>query len=398
MNERERFLSILVAGLLVATGVWWGFGKYNKAIGSRQNQIDQLVTAQAKLNEKRLQGEFANRQMGEYVLRSLPGDPEQAQSQYQQWLLDLVHDSDLTETLVDANSSRRIGDLYQLLDFRVRGNSDVPGVLKLMYSFYSKDYLHRIRDLSLRKNRQGGFQLEMSIDAIALLGAPNELPNREDTSWRIDGDLASYLDPIMNRNLYEPPNQAPKFGGRSELEAIVGRDTPTPLAFNDPDGHGMRYELVDGPYEFVSIDSRSGTLRIRSDETTEFDVTVRATDDGYPNRSSEQRLVVKVLDPPPPEPEPEPPVGFDDASQTVLTALVQGRNEWTAWLHVRTKDETIKLGIGDAFEIGTVAGSVVSVNARSVILDVAGNELELQPSGNLLEAAKSISTNSQAAP
>ena len=398
MNERERFLSILVAGLLVATGVWWGFGKYNKAIGSRQNQIDQLVTAQAKLNEKRLQGEFANRQMGEYVLRSLPGDPEQAQSQYQQWLLDLVHDSDLTETLVDANSSRKIGDLYQLLDFRVRGNSDVPGVLKLMYSFYSKDYLHRIRDLSLRKNRQGGFQLEMSIDAIALLGAPNELPNREDTSWRIDGDLASYLDPIMNRNLYEPPNQAPRFGGRSELEAIVGRDTPTPLAFNDPDGHGMRYELVDGPYEFVSIDSRSGTLRIRSDETTEFDVTVRATDDGYPNRSSEQRLVVKVLDPPPPEPEPEPPVGFDDASQTVLTALVQGRNEWTAWLHVRTKDETIKLGIGDAFEIGTVAGSVVSVNARSVILDVAGNELELQPSGNLLEAAKSISTNSQAAP
>lgn len=398
MNERERFLSILVAGLLVATGVWWGFGKYNKAIGSRQNQIDQLVTAQAKLNEKRLQGEFANRQMGEYVLRSLPGDPEQAQSQYQQWLLDLVHDSDLTETLVDANSSRKISDLYQLLDFRVRGNSDVPGVLKLMYSFYSKDYLHRIRDVSLRKNRQGGFQLEMSIDAIALLGAPNELPTREDTSWRIDGDLASYLDPIMNRNLYEPPNQAPKFGGRSELEAIVGRDTPTPLAFNDPDGHGMRYELVDGPYEFVSIDSRSGTLRIRSDETTEFDVTVRATDDGYPNRSSEQRLVVKVLDPPPPEPEPEPPVGFDDASQTVLTALVQGRNEWTAWLHVRTKDETIKLRIGDAFEIGTVAGSVVSVNARSVILDVAGNELELQPSGNLLEAAKSISTNSQAAP
>ena len=45
MNERERFLSILVAGLLVATGVWWGFGKYNKAIGSRQNQIDKIGRA-----------------------------------------------------------------------------------------------------------------------------------------------------------------------------------------------------------------------------------------------------------------------------------------------------------------------------------------------------------------
>jgi len=398
MNERERFLSILVAGLLVATGVWWGFGKYNAAIESRQSQIDQLVTTQAQLNEKRLQGEFANRQMGEYMLRSLPGDPEQAQSQYQQWLLDLVHDSDLTEALVDANSSRTIGGLYQLLDFRIRGNSDVPGVLKLMYSFYSKDYLHRIRDLSLRKNRQGGFQLELSIDAIALLGAPNELPTREDASWRIQGELADYLDPIMNRNLYEPPNQPPRFSGQSQLEAVVGRDTPAPLAFNDPEGQSMRYELVEGPYEFVSIDSRSGTLRIRSDQTTQFDVTVRATDDGYPSRSSEHRLLVKVLDPPPPEPEPEPPVGFDDASQTVLTALVQGRDEWTAWLHVRTKDETIKLKVGDAFEIGTVQGMVKSVSPRSVVMTVAGADLELQPSGNLLDAVSAISTTIQPVP
>lgn len=395
MNERERFLSILVAGLLIATGVWWCFGNYNQAIQSRQNQIDQLVTTQAQLNEKRLLGELANRQMGEYMLRSLPGEPEQAQSKYQQWLLDLVQGSDLTQALVDANSSRTIGGLYQLLDFRVRGNSDVPGVLKLMYSFYSKDYLHRIRDLSLLKNRQGGFQLEMSIDVIALLGAPNDLPLREEPSWRIDGDLAAYLDPIMNRNLYEPPNQPPKFGGRSEVEAIVGRDTPTPLAFKDPDGHRMRYELVEGPYEFVSIDSSSGTLRIRSDQTAEFDVTVRATDNGYPSRSSEQRLVVKVLDPPPPEPEPEPPAGFDDASQTVLTALVQGRNEWTAWLHVRTKDETIKLKVGDTFEIGSILGSVKSVSARSAILEVAGSTLELEPSGNLLEAASAISTSIQ---
>lgn len=398
MNERERFLSILVAGLLVATGVWWGTGKYNSAVKSRQTQIEQLEATQMQLKEKRLQGEFANRQMGEYMLRSLPGDPEQAKSKYQQWLLDLVQASGLSEALVDANSSRSIGGLYQLLDFRVRGNSDVPGVLELMHAFYSKDYLHRIRDLSLRKNRQGGFQIEMSIDAIALLGAPNDLPSRDDPSWRVDGDFASYLDPIMNRNLYEPPNQAPRFGGRAEVEAIVGRDTPTPLAFKDPDGHGIRYELVDGPYEFVSLDSRSGTLRIRSDEITEFDVTVRATDDGYPNRSSDQRLVVKVLDPPPPPPPPEPPVGFDDASQTVLTALVQGRNEWTAWLHVRTKDETIKLKIGEEFEIGTIKGTVKSVNSRSAILEVAGTELELQPAGNLLEAAQSISTNTPPSP
>ncbi|MCH1494444.1 MAG: hypothetical protein L7U72_04380, partial [Rubripirellula sp.] len=85
-------------------------------------------------------------------------------------------------------------------------------------------------------------------------------------------------------------------------------------------------------------------------------------------------------------------------SQTVLTALVQGRNEWTAWLHVRTKDETIKLKVGDSFEIGTVKGSVKSVNARSVILDVEGNDIELRPSGNLLDSANSIATSLPAVP
>ena len=75
MTERERFLSILVGGLLAITLVWWGFGKYNAAVKSRNNQIAQLQQQQQKLNEQRLQGEYANRQMGEYMIRSLPGEP-----------------------------------------------------------------------------------------------------------------------------------------------------------------------------------------------------------------------------------------------------------------------------------------------------------------------------------
>ena len=93
MTERERFLSIFVGGLLAVALVWWGFGKYNTAVKSRTNQIAELQQQQQKLNEQRLQGEYANRQMGEYLIRSLPGDPEQAQSQYQQWLLDMVQEN-----------------------------------------------------------------------------------------------------------------------------------------------------------------------------------------------------------------------------------------------------------------------------------------------------------------
>lgn len=394
MTERERFLAMLVGGLLAVAAVWWGFSKYSTAVTTRSNQIIRLQQEQLKLNEQRLQGEFANRQMGEYRIRSLPGDPERAQSHYQQWLLDLVQANGLSKALVDANSSRQIAGLYQLLDFRVRGNADVPNLIGMMYAFYAKDYLHRIRDMSIRRTREGDFQVEISIDAVALLGTPVDLPSREGRSWRVDGDLASYRDPIMNRNLYEPPNQAPRFAGRPDVEAVVGRDTPIPLSFTDPEGHAIEYEIIEAPEEFVRLDERSGTLRVRSDQTREFEVKVLAVDRGYPSRSSEPlTLKVRVVDPPPPEPEPPPKLAFDDATQTVLTALVQGRDEWTAWMHVRTRDQTLRLRVGDAFEIGSLKGTVVEVTPRYVMLEIDDRKFELRPSGNLSEAVKTAEPN-----
>jgi hypothetical protein len=388
MNERERFLSILVGGLLVGYVLWWGFGKYDSALKQRNSQIANLTNEQQRLTEQRLQGEYANRQMGEYVVRSLPGNPERAQSKYQQWLLDLVQANKLSGFDVDRNNSRPIGGLYQQIDFRVQGDTNMENFVNLLHAFYAKDYLHRIRDLSLRPNREGGYQVELLIDVIALLRAPDDLPARNDPSWRVDGNVTAYTDPIMNRNFFKPPNQAPLYNGRPGVEAIVGRDTPIPLTFKDAEGHDIRYEFVDVPPEFVRLDPRSGTLRINSDEKRQFELLLRAIDNGYPRRSTEQKLTVNVVDPPPPPAPPPAKLEFDDATQTVLTALVQGRDEWTAWMHVRTRDQTLRLKVGDGFEIGSLKGKVVEVTPRFVMLEIDGRRFTLKPAGNLSEAAK----------
>ena len=65
-------------------------------------------------------------------------------------------------------------------------------------------------------------------------------------------------------------------------------------------------------------------------------------------------------------------------SKTVLTGLVQGRGEWTAWLNVRTRDKTLKLRVGDSFEIGSVKGKVVEVSSRSAVLEAEGQKFELK--------------------
>jgi len=388
MNQRERILAIAVGGLLGVVVLNWGFGKYKSALRLRNNQITNLTQEQTRLSEQVLQGEYANRQMGEYMVRSLPGDPERAESEYQQWLLDWVHANGLGKPTVDKNSSRPIGGLYQQIDFRVQGNTDIPQLIRLMHTFYAKDYLHRIRDLTVQPTREGDFRLEMSIDAIALASAPLELPDRTEPSWKVDPDVTAYLDPIMNRNLYEPPNGAPRFDGQPVIEAIVGRESPASLSFRDPEGHELRYEFADTPPDGVQLDERSGTLRINSPDKRQFEVLVRAIDNGNPKRSTEQRLTVNVVDPPPPPPEPEEQLAFDDSTQTVLTALVQGRKESTAWLDVRTKAKTIKLRPGDQFEIGRLKGTVIEATPDHVMLEVDGRKFMLEPGDNLGEAAK----------
>ena len=228
----------------------------------------------------------------------------------------------------------------------------------------------------------------MNVDVISLVNAPDDLPERKEPSYRVDADAESYVAAIMNRNFYEPPNQPPRYSGGRSIEAIVGRESPTPLTFKDPEGHDVRFELAEGPQEFVRLDSRSGTLRVNSDVTQEFELLVRAIDSGYPQKTTEQTITVRVVDPPPPPVEPPPKPSFDDASQTVLTALLQAGGEWTAWMHVRTRDETLKLKIGDAFEIGTLKGTVYDVNPRYATLEIDGRRFELRPSGNLGVAAK----------
>ena len=393
MSHRERLLAIAVGGLLVALLLSWGLGKYRTALANRRAGLAAQQNRQQQIQQQLINGEFANRYMGEYLVRSLPANPEKAKSRYKKWLLETVVSNQIDQPTVSANNSRSIGGLYQRFEFRVSGKTEMPNFVELIYDFYAKDYLHRIRDFALTPMKDGGFKLDMSIDAIALLAAPGDLPDRTKPAWRVEHDLAVYRDQILNRNFFEPPNQPPKYNGQPVVETVLGSGAPTPLTFEDPDDHPIQYEFVEPPPEFVSLDQQSGMLKVLAEEKQEFDIHVRATDAGFPSRSIEQTLTVKIVDPPP-KPKVETKPSFDDASQTLLTGLVQGGGEWTAWMNVRTRGKTLKLRVGDQFEIGTVKGTVTDVTARHVTLEIDGEKVILRQGGVLSEAVQQSEGNS----
>ncbi len=387
MTSREKILTFGVGGILILAGFQYAWMQYQSAAAARQERVAALDQQLFEAREKLLEGAYADRMMGEYLIRSLPSDPQIARADYVRWLYDIIPLVDLREPDVRPTNLVASGDLYQQHGFSVKGKTDYRGWLELLYLFYSKDYLHRISSLSLTPIRDGFIQVDLKIDAIGLIAAHPELPPPQEPSLLVDSFMG-YEEPILNRNFFSPPNQPPEFRSPARMTVNVGEPASLSLAAEDPEKHRLRYSVVGDSPAGLELDSQTGAIRWRPDSLGTHSLVVRVTDDGYPAQSSEQTFELAVVDPPPP-PKPEVTPGFDDATQTVLTGLVKGGGDWTAWMNVRTKGTTLKLRPGDKFEIGKLSGTVVDVNARFATLEIDGKRFELRQAGNLAEAARS---------
>ncbi|WP_404307380.1 hypothetical protein [Neorhodopirellula lusitana] len=459
MNQRERYLAIGVGGLLVVVLAQWCFTQYRDAVQFRQNRLSSLTSEAETMQMRWLAGAEAERQLGEYKVRSLSSNPQVAQNSYQSWLLDTVRATGIQDAVVDPVSDVPVGDLYRRFAFRVSGKTDLPGVIDLVYAVQAHDQLHRIRELLFAPVRQSGRRVKedaaatedmlsivMVIDAISLniADAKPTVPT-EEPSWRISQSYEQYQQDILNRNFFEPPNQPPRYRGDERLVATMGRSNEFKFQFEDPEGDSIEVKvegdlppwaswnqdsqrLVVTPpappkkpepaktaegsapaeesdyADTNSADSDAGDSNsAESDSSADsdppasdtpsdtpaapkpaqpFSFELVAIDNGYPNRQSTRTVTIT----PQVAPIPPPPVireGFDDSTQTFLTALVQGRDDWTAWMSVRTRGKTLKLKIGDEFEIGSVSGKVTAVSNRSVTLEIDGQPYELKPAQKL---------------
>ncbi|MCM2371684.1 hypothetical protein [Aporhodopirellula aestuarii] len=414
MTQRERYLSIAIGGLFVVIGFQWAFNQYRSAIRFRQNRLNSLANETENLQAQWLAGAEAERQLGEYKIRSLSSDTEVAKSSYQSWLLETVGRLGIADAIVDPVGDSPVGDLYTKFGFRVSGKTNLKGLVDLVYAIQSRDQLHRIRELQFAPVRQGVRRADaktnenaetlnvlLTLDAISMSIADASPPPPSQTpSWRITRSLADSRDVILNRNLFQPPNQPPQYRGEEQIVAFRGEKNSVTFPFVDPENDSVSVRVEGYFPEWVEWDTDSERLIVTPPrENTEdgsdddgdtktamidqFELQVIATDNGYPRRQTTQTMVVKMRSPPPPPAPQTPPPGFDDATQTFLTALVQGRDDWTAWMNVRTRGKTLKLKIGDEFEIGSVRGKVTGVTSRRVSLEINGQTYELRPAEKL---------------
>jgi hypothetical protein len=396
MTLRERILGLGVGTVIFLAGCQYLWTLYRGVIRTRQSQVEMLDRQILGSRDRLVQGAYADRMMGEYLIRSLPSDIETARSNYSRWLSELITLINLNDASIKFvnvvpvrdSSSDQAETLYQKLTFEVSGKTDQRGWIEFMHLFHSKDYLHRIIDCSAKRSREGNLDIDLKIEAISLSDAKST-SNSAGYKSPLVGSFDTYSKIILNRNMFVPPNRPPYFIGPKQLSANLGEESSLRITAEDPEGDRVALSILGAPPSKLKLDQQTGQLKWENETAGTFQFIVKAEDNGYPPESIEQTFDIVISEPPPPK-SPESPTKFDDSTQTVLTALVQGGGDWTAWVKIKTLGTTLKLKPGDRFEIGSLSGSVIDVNARFATLEIGGNRFNLRPSETLSEAAKSI--------
>lgn len=388
MNQREKLLASIVGLTVLVLVGQLGFNKYRGAISAKNTRINTLTNQISDRQIRQLEGAAAEAQMGKYIMRSLPSNLETAQGVYNKFLTELVTDVGLSGASAKFSSKIPMQGLYSQMNFSVSGNGDLKQLVELLYNFHRSNYLHRIQNLVVRKNR-GGLVIVMDVQALVLNAALPDAKPPTDVPTRVAADINTYLLPILNRNPVSPPNNPPVYAAERSPEAVAGKDFTYVARFNDPDdGQMVKYELVGESPSGLQLDPITGSIRFLPADVGKYELRVRATDNGWPQKSVEQTLVINAVEPPQEAPpEPEKPK-FDEAKQTFLTGLTQSKGQWTAMLLVRTRGETLKLKQGDEFQIGQLTGTVVEVTNSYAILESNGENFTLAFDTSLADAAE----------
>jgi hypothetical protein len=341
------------------------------------------------VEKKRLvaETEAAKRKISQWQQRSLPPVPSQAGSLYGDWLLERVVERKFAEPQVIAGKQQPERDLYTLLAFTVSGKGTLTQIVDFLHDFYSVNHLHRISRMSILPTKEPKqLSFNMTVEALAMLGAPEadqltpgtgnrlEMPSRED-----------YTAAILGRNLFGPPNRPPQVSGLGSKRGTT-RETFNVKADvqDDPaDKHTFKLEKSDAPD--ARLDPASGQFSFTPRRTGTYEFMIAVTDDGIPAKTTTEKLVLTVGDATIPPPASTP--SFDEAKFTILSGVIDNSGQEQIWLYNRPRNELLKLGVGDEFEVGSVKGVVKSIGLTDFVFESDGRMKKLD-SGEALANAE----------
>ena len=385
MNEREKKLALIVAVLLAVTVCFFTWSALSNTFRTRRSTLIALEGQIQTKETTQKRGQRAAERIREYEARSLPPNPEVAQSRYQTWLFNLIDDVGFAEVAVDPLVRRAQRDVYWQLAFRIGGKGDLDQVTEFLHRFYSANHLHRIGQLVLRPvGDTKELTVDAQIQALVLPGSQNtETLSTAPASRLALGGLPEYVQAIVRRNVLGSANLPPRLERIGRQEAAQGEDLRVGIKASDPDKSGkLSYRLADGAPKGAEIDATSGEFRWKPDELGSYDVTVEVSDGGMPEQVATEKFTIEVSMPREKVAEPSA-----DAQLTYVTAVTDGQQR-LVWLLHRSSGKRFRLEEGDEFEAGELRGKVVKIGSRDAQLVLGDRILRVGLGQNVSEGTE----------
>ena len=235
----------------------------------------------------------------------MPSDVNKAELEYQAWFANLCQSSLGTRNL-DVTSGYPQTVKYGVSEvvffkqgFSISGNATVKQLTEFLYRFYEARILHQITMLSLVPETEGTganlrltgrLRFNITFDVVSLANAPPDRDFKNDRR-EMKRTLEDYQNVVARRNLYGPPNVAPKLETDDDLEFETGEDISVTLNAIDSDqDQELKIELVDKSSpgaELVQSGANTAILTVPALPRGRHRFLARVTDNGWPYKSQD---------------------------------------------------------------------------------------------------------------
>ncbi len=279
--------------------------------------------------------------------------------------------------------------VYRRYAFSLSGSGTIENLSKLLFSFYEKDYLHRITSLRITPVPNVPYQLNLTMggDVLSLDVASSKQASPDWISPRITKSQEEYTKALTLRNIFSPANHPPTWPATVTEQAFKGnRFSYKPSAKDVDEGQSLRYEIMGKAPEGMKISSDGAEVEWSPTELGKVDVELLVYDSGIPEGWSTQKLTIDVVDPPPPAAPPKPTPKYDVAAQAEVSGFIADRNGPEAWIRSKLEGKTLYLKIGDKLSLGSVEGTVVSIGANYMEVETEGKRWTVGMDESLADA------------
>lgn len=192
MNTRERYLAIILLGLVIVIVGGWGVAElFARPWRDREASIALFKDEIDKKRQEVLKIQAEKAKLARWRLMSLPADTDLASREYEKFLGELLRQSKFVAgsyTVKATKESKKSGPtvgvkkepVYTKLLFAIETQGDLGNLVKFLEKFYHTGLLHQVKKLSVQRprtstagQRPNDLDIRITIEALALEDAEN---------------------------------------------------------------------------------------------------------------------------------------------------------------------------------------------------------------------------------